>query len=80
MVSASIFSRLARDAGCTLSDQGEVQQSTEGSYVFVTVEDAFLEDVVEVASQLVGIVYVQTISFGGEGRVLRLRITQLFLA
>ncbi|WP_311170827.1 bacterio-opsin activator domain-containing protein [Halobellus ordinarius] len=77
---AFVLSRLARDAACTLSYQGGVQQSTEGSYVFVTVEDASLEDVAEAASQLVAIDDVQTISTEGEGGVLRLRLTQPFLA
>jgi PAS domain S-box-containing protein len=77
---AFVLSRLARDAGCTLSYQGGVQQSTEGSYVFVTVEGAPLEDVVEAASQLVAIDDVQTISPGDDGGVLRLRLTQPFLA
>ncbi|WP_050032685.1 bacterio-opsin activator domain-containing protein [Halorubrum halophilum] len=77
---AFVLSRLAKDAGCTLSYQGGVQQSREGSYVFVTVEDASLEDVVEAASQLVAIGDVQTISTEDEGGVLRLRLTQPFLA
>ncbi len=77
---AFVLSRLAKDAECTLSYQGGVQQSTEGSYVFVSVEDASLEDVVEAASQLVAIGDVQTISTEGEGGVLRLRLTQPFLA
>jgi PAS domain S-box-containing protein len=75
-----VLSRLAQDAGCTLSYQGDVQQSTEGSYVFVTVEDASLGEVAEVASQIVAIDDVQQISADGEGGVLRLRLTQLFLA
>ena len=75
-----VLSRLAQEAGCTLSYQGGVQQSTEGSYVFVTVEDASLENVTEAASQLVAIDDVQTISTGEGGGVLRLRLTQPFLA
>ena len=75
-----VLSRLARDAACTLSYQGGVQQSTEGSDVFVTVEDAPLEGVAEAASRLVAIDEVQQISMGGEGGVLRLRLTQPFLA
>lgn len=75
-----VLSRLAKDAECTLSYQGGVQQSTEGSYVFVNVEDSSLEDVVEAASQLVAIGDVQTISTEDEGGVLRLRLTQPFLA
>jgi PAS domain S-box-containing protein len=77
---AFILSRLARDAACTLSYRGGVQQSTEGSYVFVTVDDGAVTDVVDAASQLVGIDDVQQISTDGEGSVLRLRLTQPFLA
>ena len=75
-----VLSRLAQDAACTLSYQGGVQQSTEGSYVFVTVEDVAVDDVAEAASQLVAIDDVQQISADGEGGVLRLRLTQPFLA
>ena len=77
---AFVLSRLAREANCALSYQGGVQQSTEGSYVFVTVEDASLEAVAEAASQLVAIDAVQIISTDGDGGVLRLRLTQPFLA
>ncbi|REA00864.1 bacterio-opsin activator [Haloferax sp. Atlit-6N] len=75
-----VLSRLAQDAECTLSYQGGVQQSTEGSYVFVTVEDRVVNDVADAASQLVGIDEVQQISADGEEGVLRLRLTQPFLA
>ncbi|MDS0294944.1 bacterio-opsin activator domain-containing protein [Halogeometricum luteum] len=78
--SAFVLSRLAKNASCTLSYQGGVQQSTEGSYVFVTVEDAPLEDVADAASQLVAIDDVQQISADRDGGVLRLRLTQPFLA
>ncbi|WP_227357376.1 bacterio-opsin activator domain-containing protein [Haladaptatus salinisoli] len=75
-----VLSRLAQNAGCTLSYQGGVQQSTEGSYVFVTVDDGAINDVADAASQMVGIDEVQQISTDGEGGVLRLRLTQPFLA
>ncbi|MFC6954964.1 bacterio-opsin activator domain-containing protein [Halorubellus litoreus] len=77
---AFVLSRLAADAGCTLSYQGGVQQSTEGSDVFVTVEDGSVDAVVDAASQLVGIDDAQRISGDGEGGVVRLRLTQPFLA
>ena len=77
---AFVLSRLAQDAACTLSYQGGVQQSTEGSHVFVTVDDGAVADVVDAASRLVGIDEVQRISAEGEGGVLRLRLTQPFLA
>jgi len=75
-----VLSRLAQDAACTLSYKGGAQQSTEGSYVFVTVEDTPLSEVAEAASQLVAIDDVQQISADGEGGVLQLRLTQPFLA
>ncbi|WP_122091296.1 bacterio-opsin activator domain-containing protein [Halalkalicoccus subterraneus] len=78
--STFVLSRLAKDAACSLSYQGGVQQSTEGSYVFVTVEDASLEAVAEAASQLAAIDDVQQISANDTGGVLRLRLTQPFLA
>ncbi|GAA0240471.1 bacterio-opsin activator domain-containing protein [Halobacterium noricense] len=75
-----VLSQLAQDAACTLSYQGGVQQSTEGSYVFVTVEDAPVEDVAKTASQLIAIDDVHQISANGEDGVLRLRLTQPFFA
>ncbi|WP_255198697.1 bacterio-opsin activator domain-containing protein [Halorarius litoreus] len=78
--SAFVLTRLAKDAGCTLSYQGGVQQSTEGSYVFVTVDDGAVTEVADAASQLVGVDEVQQISAGSEGGVLRLRLTQPYLA
>lgn len=75
-----VLSRLAQDAACTLSYQGGVQQSTEGSDVFVTVEDASMEEVADAASRLVAIDAVQQIGADSEGGVVRLRLTQPFLA
>ncbi|WP_224270963.1 bacterio-opsin activator domain-containing protein [Haloprofundus salinisoli] len=75
-----VLSRLAREAECTLSYQGGVQQSSEGSYVFVTVGDPSMEAVADAASKLVAIDDVQQISADAEGGVLRLRLTQPFLA
>ncbi|MFD1586480.1 bacterio-opsin activator domain-containing protein [Halorientalis brevis] len=75
-----VLSRLARAAECTLSYQGGVQQTTTGSYVFVTVDDAATETVEAAASELVGIDDVRQISVDGDGGVLRLGLTQPFLA
>jgi len=75
-----VLSRLARDAACTLSYQGGVQRSTDGSYVFVTVEDGTVDAVVDAASQSVGVDEVKPISAGDDKGVLRLRLTQPFLA
>jgi len=75
-----VLSRLAEDAGCTLSYQGGVQQTTEGSSVFVTVDDAELEAVEDAASALVGIDDARRISVDGDSGVLQLELTQPFLA
>jgi len=75
-----VLSRLAQEAGCTLSYQGGVQQTDVGTYVFVTVNGANMEVVEQAATELVAIDQVQRISVdGGEG-VLRLRLSQPFLA
>ncbi|REA02851.1 bacterio-opsin activator [Haloferax sp. Atlit-6N] len=75
-----VLSRLARDAGCTLTYRGGVQQSAEGNYVFVTVEDGAVESVAAAADELVAVADVRRISTDGDAGVLRLRLTQPFLA
>jgi PAS domain S-box-containing protein len=75
-----VLSRLAQEAGCTLSYQGGVKRSTEGNHVFVDIDGASVGAVADVASQLVAIDDVQQISTDGDGGVLRLRLTQPFLA
>ncbi|MFC7199024.1 bacterio-opsin activator domain-containing protein [Halospeciosus flavus] len=75
-----VLSRIAQEAGCTLSYQGGVQQTTDGSYVFVTVEDASVETVERAAADLVAVDEVRRISADGDQGVLRLRLTQPFLA
>ncbi|KTG11554.1 bacterio-opsin activator [Haloprofundus marisrubri] len=75
-----VLSRLATDANCTLSYQGGVQQSSEGSYVFVTVDGSPVEAVAATASELISVDDVQQISADAEGGVLRLRFAQPFLA
>jgi GAF domain-containing protein len=72
-----VLSRLAEEAGCTLSYQGGVQQATEGSSVFVTVDDAELEAVEDAASALVGIDDARRISVQGFSiRVLERRVAR----
>ncbi|WP_284010881.1 bacterio-opsin activator domain-containing protein [Haloarcula pelagica] len=75
-----VLSRLAREADCTLTYQGGVQQTTDGSYVFVTVDDADIGTLQDCASELAGIDAVQAISADTDGGVLRLGLTQPFLA
>ena len=75
-----LLSRLAQEADCSLAYQGGVQQTTDGSYVFVTVDDAQIETVETVASELIGIDDIQQISADNDGGVLRLGLTKPFLA
>ncbi|WP_256392974.1 bacterio-opsin activator domain-containing protein [Natronoarchaeum rubrum] len=75
-----VLSRLARDAECTLSYHGGVQQTAEGSYVFVTVDDGSVEAVAAAADELVAVEEIRTISADGTGGVLRLGLAEPFLA
>ena len=75
-----VLSRLARTADCTLAYRGGVQQTTDGNYVFVTVEDGAVDAVEAAAADLVGVDGVSRISADGDGGVLRLVLTQPFLA
>ncbi|WP_256300755.1 bacterio-opsin activator domain-containing protein [Haloarchaeobius salinus] len=77
---AFVLSRLARAADCTISYRGGVQQTTEGSFVFARFEDASVSAVVEAADDLVAIEGVQTVSDDGASGVVRLRLSQPFLA
>ncbi|EMA45352.1 bacterio-opsin activator domain-containing protein [Halococcus saccharolyticus] len=78
--SGFVFARLARRAECTLSYQGGVQRTADGVYVFVTVTDTDIEDVVAAARELVSIADVERIGTDDEAGVLRLRLSQPFLA
>ena len=75
-----VLSRLAREADCQLSYQGGVQQSADGNHVFVTAEGASPDAVTEAATDLVAIDDIQQISTERDRGVLRLRLTQPFLA
>jgi PAS domain S-box-containing protein len=75
-----VLSRLAREADCTLSYHGGVQQTSDGQYVFVTVDDGTVEAVQDAASELVAVEGVQPISRDGTGSVVRLQLTEPFLA
>ncbi|MFC4988114.1 bacterio-opsin activator domain-containing protein [Saliphagus infecundisoli] len=73
-----VLSRLAREAGCGLSYRGGVQQTAEGSYVFVAVED--VDAVAEAAADLVAVETVRRISADGEEGILRLGLSEPFVA
>ncbi|MFC4986255.1 bacterio-opsin activator domain-containing protein [Saliphagus infecundisoli] len=73
-----VLSRIAHNADCRLSYRGGIQQTAEGSYVFVAVED--VDAVTEAAVDLVGVETVQQISAdNGEG-ILRLELAAPFIA
>jgi PAS domain S-box-containing protein len=75
-----VLSRLARDTGCTLSYHGGVQQTAEGSFVFVTVDGGPADVVATAAAELVAVDEVRTISADRTGGVLRLQLAEPFLA
>lgn len=74
------LARLAREAGCSLSYDGGVQRTNEGTYVFVTVEEGTIEAVEAAATDLVAVDDVHRISADGTGGVVRLGLSQPFLA
>jgi len=75
-----VLAQLAQTADCTITYEGGVQQTASGNYVFITVEDAPLDVVVDVATDLRVIEDVQRIRGGETGGVLRLRLAEPFLA
>ena len=76
-----LLSRLAQLAACTLSYDGGIQHTSDGDYVFVTVEDADVHSVTETAATLAGVEDATQISSDGtDTGVLRLRLSQPFLA
>jgi len=78
--SSFVLAQLAHAADCTVTYEGGVQQTASGNYVFVTVEDAPLDAVVDVAAGLRVVEDVQRIRGGDTGGVLRLQLTEPFLA
>ena len=75
-----VLTRLARDADCTLTYQGGVQRTPDGTGVFVTVDDADVDAVADVATALVDVESVQRIAADTNGGVLRLQLARPFLA
>ncbi|MFC6940621.1 bacterio-opsin activator domain-containing protein [Salinirubellus sp. GCM10025818] len=75
-----VLSRLARSAGCSLSYQGGIQQTADGAYVFVTVDDGSVEAVEEAAGELVAVDGIHRIGADGAGGVVRLHLSGPFLA
>lgn len=75
-----VLSRLARQAECTILYQGGVQQTDDGCYVFVTVEDGSVATVEQIATEAVAITAVQRISADTTGGILQLHFSNPFLA
>jgi len=75
-----VLTQLAGAADCTVTYEGGVQQTASGNHVFVTVEDAPLDAVVAAADGLTVFEDVQRIRGGDTGGVLRLQLSEPFLA
>ena len=75
-----VLSKIASEGDCELSYQGGIQQTTEGSYVIVTIDEADIEQVERVTTELVAVDEVRRISGDDSGGVLGLRLSQPFLA
>ena len=75
-----VLTQLAAAADCTLTYEGGVQQTATGNYVFVIVDDAPLDTVVDATDSLTVVEDVQRIRGGDTGGVLRLRLSDPFLA
>ncbi|MFC7132678.1 MULTISPECIES: bacterio-opsin activator domain-containing protein [Salinibaculum] len=75
-----VLTQLAAAADCTLTYEGGVQQTATGNYVFVTVDDAPLDVVVDATDGLTVVEDVQRIRGGETGGVLRLRLSDPFIA
>ncbi|ELZ43195.1 putative PAS/PAC sensor protein [Halorubrum coriense DSM 10284] len=75
-----VLTQLATAADCTLTYEGGVQQTATGNFLFVTVDDAPLERVVAATDGLTVVEDVQQIRGGETGGVLRLRLSEPFLA
>jgi PAS domain S-box-containing protein len=75
-----VLLRLANEAGCSLSYRGGVQQSSDGVHVFVSVDGAALDDVVTVAQRLVSIDGVRVITDDENEGLIRLHLSQPFIA
>jgi len=75
-----VLTQLAKAADCTLTYEGGVQQTASGNYVFVTVDDVPLDAVVDAAADLRIVRDVQRIRGGDSGGVVRLQLSEPFLA
>ncbi|WP_323677896.1 bacterio-opsin activator domain-containing protein [Halorubellus sp. PRR65] len=75
-----VLADLAEAADCTIAYEGGVRQTSTGSQVFVTVDDASVDAVVDAASSLVGVEDARRMAGGDGGGVVRLGLSGPFLA
>ncbi|ACV49467.1 bacterio-opsin activator domain-containing protein [Halomicrobium mukohataei] len=74
-----LLSRLADQAECTVSYQGGIRQTDAGSALFLTVEGAPVDAVVDHATEMAAVDEVQVVSADENGGVVRLVVAR-FLA
>jgi len=74
-----LLSRLADQAGCTVGYQGGIRQTEAGSALFLTVEGAPVDAVVDHAAEMASVDEVQAVSADENGGVVRLVVAR-FLA
>ncbi|WP_290817392.1 bacterio-opsin activator domain-containing protein, partial [Halovivax sp.] len=67
------FRRLARETGCTITFDGGVRQTAEGTWLFATVEGGSAEAVAEAARELVAVEECQLIGEREDGGTIRVR-------
>lgn len=75
-----VLTQLAKAADCTLTYEGGVRQTASGNYVFVTINDTPLDAVIDAVDGLRVIEGVQRIRGGDSGGVVRLQLSEPFLA
>ena len=75
-----VLSRLAREADCSIGYQGDIRQTTEGNALFLTVDGAPVDAVVDVATDMAAVDEVRPISTDETGGVVRLLLQRPFLA
>ncbi len=75
-----ILTQLATAAACTITYEGGVQQTTTGTYVFLSIEDAPLADVVDAIERRTVVTGVQRIHGSDSRGLLRVELSAAFLA
>ena len=75
-----LLTQLVATADCMLTYEGGVQQTATGNYVFVTVDDAPLDAIADATNGLTAVEDVQRTRGGETGGVVRLQLSEPFLA